>query len=161
MNWKEDPNLLSVKILERIEATEGGTISYSELEKIAIDKNIDLFIFDTAITKLHRFKKITQRTKGDDIVYKAVPKPIKKTYSIPSKPTETPEMIKERERCCGVGVPIPFYEMAVDGPFPVYGPEHDKWLKEKMAKEKEERQQLYYQRRNFRKNGAYRKTAVR
>lgn len=77
MEWKTDANLLAVKIHKRIE--EAGEISYSALEKIATDKNIDLNVFDTAITRLHRSKKVTQRTKGDDILYKAVPKAKKKT----------------------------------------------------------------------------------
>lgn len=79
--WKTDPNLLSVKIHARIES--GGEISYSELEKIATVKDIDLNVFDAAITRLHRSKKVKQRTKGEEIYYKAVPKPKRKT--IPAK----------------------------------------------------------------------------
>jgi len=71
MDWKTDSILLAKKILSRIESSD-GEVSYSDLEKIAIEKDIDLNIFDAAITKLHRFKKVTQKTKGDEIYYKAV-----------------------------------------------------------------------------------------
>lgn len=74
MDWKTDKNLLAKKILERIESTK-DEISYSDLEKIATEKSIDLNIFDAAINTLHRFKKVTQRSKGEEIYYKAVPKP--------------------------------------------------------------------------------------
>lgn len=74
MNWKEDSNLLAKKILARIESSK-DEVSYSDLEKIAIEKDIDLNIFDAAVTKLHKFKKVTQRLKGEEIYYKAVPKP--------------------------------------------------------------------------------------
>lgn len=77
MEWKTDHNLLSKKILERI-AKSKAEVSYSDLEQVAVDKNIDLNIFDAAITKLHRFKKVTQRVKGEEIYYKAVPKPKRK-----------------------------------------------------------------------------------
>ena len=76
--WKTDHNLLSKKILERI-AKSKAEVSYSDLEQVAVDKGIDLNIFDAAITKLHKFKKVTQRTKGEEIYYKAVPKPKRKT----------------------------------------------------------------------------------
>lgn len=77
MGWKDDHILLSKKILERIEETE-GEISYSDLEQIAIKKNIDINIFDAAISHLHRFRKVTQKVKGEEIYYKFKPKPKKK-----------------------------------------------------------------------------------
>ena len=77
MDWKSDSNLLAKKIHERIEGHD-GEISYSELEKIAIDKEINLNIFDRAITQLHKHKKITQRVKGEEIYYKPTPRKKKK-----------------------------------------------------------------------------------
>jgi len=74
MDWKSDSNLLAKKILARIESSK-DEVSYSDLEKIATEKDIDLNIFDAAVTKLHKFKKVTQRLKGEEIYYKAVPKP--------------------------------------------------------------------------------------
>lgn len=151
MDWKTDPHLLAKKILARIEATD-GEISYSDLEQIAVNKDIDIAIFDTAISALHRHKKVTQKAKGDEIYYKAVPKKKKEPYQ-PPKPIWTPEMIAEAERLCGPGVPIPFYEPSVDGPYPTYGPDHSRWLKDKMKKEKEERQNKYWAIRNANKMG--------
>lgn len=142
MDWKTDHNLLAKKILERIEKTEGD-ISYTELEEIATSKNIDLFIFDAAISALHRHKKVKQRTKGGEIYYTQAK--VKKKRVEPPKPfVWTPEMIAEAERCCGDGVPIPFYNPATDGPYPTFGPDHTRWLNEKMKKEKEERQNKYW-----------------
>lgn len=77
MDWKSDANLLSLKILARIEKSD-GLISYSDLEQVAVDKDIDLNIFDAAISRLHKSKKVTQKTKGDEIYYKAVLKPKRK-----------------------------------------------------------------------------------
>lgn len=149
MEWKTDPNLLAKKILARIEKTD-GEISYTDLEKIATDKDIDLFIFDAAISVLHRHKKVKQTARKNEVYYKAVPKKKKVAYQ-PPKPIWTPEMIAEAERLCGDGVPIPFYNPVTDGPYPTYGPDHSRWLKEKMKKEKEERQNKYWAIRNANK----------
>lgn len=73
MDWKTDQNQLAKKIEKRILAE--GEVSYSDLEKIALEKDIDLNVFDAALSKLHRFKKVTQTVKKDDIYYKPTPKP--------------------------------------------------------------------------------------
>lgn len=71
--WKSDPNLLSKKILERI-AKSKDEVSYTDLEKVAKEKDIDLNVFDAALSVLHRHKKVKQRLKGEEIYYKAIPK---------------------------------------------------------------------------------------
>ncbi len=75
MDWKTDHNLLAKKIFKRLESD--GELSYSDLENIAIEHEIKLNTFDAALAKLHRFKQVKQRTKGDEIYYKAIAKPVK------------------------------------------------------------------------------------
>lgn len=82
MDWKEDSNLLAKKILTRIENSK-DEISYSDLEAVAVEKDISLDIFEAAMAQLHRHKKVTQRTKKEEIYYKAVPK-----VTVPKKPAK-------------------------------------------------------------------------
>lgn len=77
MDWKEDPHKLALKIRDRLEK-EKTDVTYTELAQIAEDKDIDIDIFDMALTKLHNSKKVKKRVKGGDIVYTAVPRPKKK-----------------------------------------------------------------------------------
>jgi len=77
MLWKSDPNKLALKIHERI-ISEKRDVTYSELEAMAKAKNIDLNVFDAALARLHRSKKVKQRMKGGDIMYTAIAKPKKK-----------------------------------------------------------------------------------
>lgn len=72
-DWKHDPNLLAKKILARIESAD-GEVSYTDLEVIATTKQIDLNVFDAALSRLHRHKKVARRVSGDEIFYKPVPR---------------------------------------------------------------------------------------
>jgi len=76
-DWKTDANLFAKKILERIEKAEGD-VSYTSLQARAEEKGISLDVLDRALEKLHKFKKVKQRVKGDDISYTDVPKAIPK-----------------------------------------------------------------------------------
>lgn len=77
-DWKTDPNLLAIKILNRIEK-DNVDVTYATLQARAIEKEIDLDIFDRAIERLHKTKRVKQRVVGDEIVYSALPKETKPT----------------------------------------------------------------------------------
>ena len=73
-SWKFDPNLFAKKIIERIEKSD-TEVTYTSLQERAIEKGISLDVLDRALEKLHKFKQIKQRVKGDDIVYTVIEKP--------------------------------------------------------------------------------------
>jgi hypothetical protein len=76
-DWKTDPRLFAKKILIRIEEAEGD-VTYTSLQERAIEKDISLDVLDAALQHLHRFKKVKQRVKGDEIIYKAKPRAVLK-----------------------------------------------------------------------------------
>ena len=76
-DWKTDPRLFAKKILKRIEESEGD-VSYTSLQERAIEKDISLDVLDAALEHLHRFKKVKQRVKGDEIMYRAKPRAVPK-----------------------------------------------------------------------------------
>ncbi|UOF78895.1 hypothetical protein [Caudoviricetes sp.] len=77
MEWKTDHRLLAKKIQKRIEEAEGD-VPYSELEARAVELDISIDMLDAALEHLQRFKKVKQRVKGNEIIYKAKPKSVPK-----------------------------------------------------------------------------------
>ena len=71
MNWKTDPIQLAKKMLAFIEAEEGD-VTYTQIQDRASKNGIDLDTLDIALTKLHNHKKVDQRVKGGDIVYRSI-----------------------------------------------------------------------------------------
>lgn len=77
MEWKTDHRLFAKKILAKIEESE-DPVTYTSLQERSIEKGISLDVLDAALEHLHRFKKVKQKVKGDEIVYTAKPKPKQK-----------------------------------------------------------------------------------
>ena len=71
-----DPVKLAAKVARYIEK-QGKPVTYEELEQRAQSKGIDSGLFETAVTFLHKRKRVEYKAKGDTIVYtvKAEPKP--------------------------------------------------------------------------------------
>lgn len=74
-----DPVRLAALIVKRI--TADVTATYTTLENRAIEKGIDLSIFEQAMVRVHRTKNIERTTKNGDIVYTYKPPIIKQPGS--------------------------------------------------------------------------------
>jgi hypothetical protein len=55
-----DPVLLSSKILDRI--TKDGQVTYSQLEARAVEKNIPIALFESAMARVHKHKTLLMKT---------------------------------------------------------------------------------------------------
>lgn len=115
-----EPTKLATKIAAKIAKEQ--PVTYTELEARAVEKGIDLGVFQNAIVIIHRSKVIEVKDVKGELTYtikaKADPKPEL------SKPTYAGHWLK-------YGDPIPFYWPEYDGPTPTYTKQTDEFYREK------------------------------
>jgi hypothetical protein len=117
MEWKTDHRLFAKKILERIEKAEGD-VTYTSLQERAIEKGIELDVLDRALEHLHRFKKVKQRVKGDEIIYRPrLKKVVKDPFAVASwvrdnYPYPTPCAAKGCTGICDACMPFPEWDLS-------------------------------------------------
>ena len=117
MDWYTDKNLLAKKILEKI-AQSNELLSYTTLLDRAGQLGIEQNIFDAAIERLQKTKRVTVKVKGDEIYYKALEKPKPKAFDShlqwlkENYPYPTPCSATDCHGLCVACMPFPEIDMS-------------------------------------------------